>query len=233
MNRIVHHDTLHCLSEGVCTPLTVTCHVAECPRSASRACRSSTDSDTCSGGNNSSSSSSSGHDERKKRPRTAFTAAQIKSLESEFEKNKYLSVAKRLQLSKTLKLTETQVCCLSLCKLPSLVTLPTSRKERIKKTSWLLVRQLPSLRIVGNIILPGYATSVTQGKDKENFVAFSPQVNNTGRATAACRRSYCQLSRIEGVAWSAQRFPAAVNLTFLDRSRYFSIQVDSQLSSRD
>ncbi|XP_014480196.1 PREDICTED: homeobox protein ceh-19-like [Dinoponera quadriceps] len=48
-------------------------------------------------------------DERKKRPRTAFTAAQIKSLETEFERNKYLSVAKRLQLSKTLKLTETQI----------------------------------------------------------------------------------------------------------------------------
>lgn len=48
-------------------------------------------------------------DERKKRPRTAFTAAQIKSLEAEFERNKYLSVTKRLQLSKSLKLTETQV----------------------------------------------------------------------------------------------------------------------------
>lgn len=48
-------------------------------------------------------------EERKKRPRTAFTAAQIKSLEAEFEKNKYLSVAKRCQLSKSLKLTETQV----------------------------------------------------------------------------------------------------------------------------
>lgn len=48
-------------------------------------------------------------DERKKRPRTAFTASQIKSLEAEFEKNKYLSVAKRSQLSKNLKLTETQV----------------------------------------------------------------------------------------------------------------------------
>ncbi|KAF7267026.1 uncharacterized protein LOC143194897 [Rhynchophorus ferrugineus] len=48
-------------------------------------------------------------EERKKRPRTAFTASQIKSLEAEFEKNKYLSVAKRLQLSKTLKLTETQI----------------------------------------------------------------------------------------------------------------------------
>ncbi|KAK5648724.1 hypothetical protein RI129_003616 [Pyrocoelia pectoralis] len=48
-------------------------------------------------------------DDRKKRPRTAFTASQIKSLEAEFEKNKYLSVAKRSQLSKTLKLTETQI----------------------------------------------------------------------------------------------------------------------------
>nr|CAD7444904.1 unnamed protein product [Timema bartmani] len=48
-------------------------------------------------------------DERKKRPRTAFTAAQIKSLEAEFERNKYLSVAKRLQLSRSLKLTETQI----------------------------------------------------------------------------------------------------------------------------
>ncbi|XP_065575002.1 barH-like 1 homeobox protein [Artemia franciscana] len=48
-------------------------------------------------------------DERKKRPRTAFSASQIKSLESEFERNKYLSVSKRLQLSKQLKLTETQI----------------------------------------------------------------------------------------------------------------------------
>jgi hypothetical protein len=33
-------------------------------------------------------------------------------------------------------------------------------------------------------------------------------------------------------AWSAQRIPTAVNLGFLDRSRYFSIQVATQLSSR-
>jgi hypothetical protein len=38
--------------------------------------------------------------------------------------------------------------------------------------------------------------------------------------------------RVEGVAWSAQRIPTAVNLGFLDRSRYFFIQVASQLSSR-
>ena len=50
-----------------------------------------------------------GDDRSKKRPRTAFTASQITALETEFERNKYLSVSKRMQLSKQLKLTETQV----------------------------------------------------------------------------------------------------------------------------
>lgn len=49
------------------------------------------------------------HDDRKKRPRTAFSAAQIKALETEFERGKYLSVAKRTALAKQLQLTETQV----------------------------------------------------------------------------------------------------------------------------
>lgn len=48
-------------------------------------------------------------DDRKKRPRTAFSASQIKALEGEFEKGKYLSVAKRTSLAKSLNLTETQV----------------------------------------------------------------------------------------------------------------------------
>lgn len=48
-------------------------------------------------------------DDRKKRPRTAFSAAQIKTLETEFERGKYLSVAKRTALAKSLNLTETQI----------------------------------------------------------------------------------------------------------------------------
>ncbi|XP_050094100.1 ventral anterior homeobox 1 [Anopheles aquasalis] len=48
-------------------------------------------------------------DDRKKRPRTAFSAAQIKALETEFERGKYLSVAKRTALAKQLHLTETQI----------------------------------------------------------------------------------------------------------------------------
>jgi hypothetical protein len=64
-----------------------------------------------------------------------------------------------------------------------------------------------------------------------NSVAFRPQANYTYRATAACRRS-AKLWRIEGVAWSAQRIPTAVNLSFQDWTRYFYIQVAPQLSSR-
>ncbi|XP_046404189.1 barH-like 1 homeobox protein isoform X2 [Ischnura elegans] len=60
-------------------------------------------------GGGSGSGAGAGGEERKKRPRTAFTAAQVKALEAEFERSKYLSVSKRLHLSKTLKLTETQI----------------------------------------------------------------------------------------------------------------------------
>jgi hypothetical protein len=52
----------------------------------------------------------------------------------------------------------------------------------------------------------------------------SPRANYTDRSTAACRRSDCQLVRIEGATWSAWRIPSALFLGFLDRSRYFSIK---------
>jgi hypothetical protein len=64
---------------------------------------------------------------------------------------------------------------------------------------------------------------------KKKLCGRSPQANYTDRATAACRQSYYQTLRIEGVAWAAQRIPTAVNLGFLDRSRYFFIQVDSSI----
>jgi hypothetical protein len=38
----------------------------------------------------------------------------------------------------------------------------------------------------------------------------SPQAKYTDRATAACRRSWCQLLRIEGATWSAGQIPTAV-----------------------
>ncbi|XP_055337898.1 barH-like 1 homeobox protein [Paramacrobiotus metropolitanus] len=53
--------------------------------------------------------SASDSEQRRKRPRTAFTALQIKTLETEFERNKYLSVAKRVELSKLLGLSQQQL----------------------------------------------------------------------------------------------------------------------------
>jgi hypothetical protein len=51
-------------------------------------------------------------------------------------------------------------------------------------------------------------------KKKTKLRGASPQANYTDRATAACRRSFCQLLRIESVARSGQLMPTPVNLGF-------------------
>jgi hypothetical protein len=61
-------------------------------------------------------------------------------------------------------------------------------------------------------------------KTKTKLHGLSPRANYTDRATAACRRSDCQLARIEGATWSAWWIPPAAFLGFLGRSRYFSIK---------
>jgi hypothetical protein len=59
---------------------------------------------------------------------------------------------------------------------------------------------------------------------KTKLHGLSPRANYTDRATTGCRRSDCQLLRIEGAMWSAWRIPIGRILGFLDRSRYFSIK---------
>lgn len=44
-----------------------------------------------------------------RKPRQAYSSKQLEKLEAEFKKDKYLSVTKRMELSKTLDLTETQI----------------------------------------------------------------------------------------------------------------------------
>ena len=44
-----------------------------------------------------------------RKPRQAYSAKQLDQLEAEFKADKYLSVSKRLELSKTLQLTEVQI----------------------------------------------------------------------------------------------------------------------------
>jgi hypothetical protein len=49
---------------------------------------------------------------------------------------------------------------------------------------------------------------------KKKLHGLSPRANYTHRATAACRRSDCQLFRIKGATWSAWRIPTAVVSVF-------------------
>jgi hypothetical protein len=55
--------------------------------------------------------------------------------------------------------------------------------------------------------------NMTKTKQKKNH-GLSPRANYTDRATAACRRSDCQLLRIKGATWSARRIPSAVFSVF-------------------
>jgi hypothetical protein len=49
---------------------------------------------------------------------------------------------------------------------------------------------------------------------KKKLHGLSPRANYTDRATAACRRSDCQVLRIEGATWSAWWIPTAVFSVF-------------------
>jgi hypothetical protein len=61
-------------------------------------------------------------------------------------------------------------------------------------------------------------------KQKNKLHGLSPRVNYTDRATAACRRSDCQLFSDRGCHVVGVTDPYGRILGFLDRSRYFSIK---------
>jgi hypothetical protein len=52
---------------------------------------------------------------------------------------------------------------------------------------------------VVHVVTPALSSIAT----KTTLRGLSPRANYTDRATAACRRSYCQLLRIEGATWSS------------------------------
>jgi hypothetical protein len=63
-----------------------------------------------------------------------------------------------------------------------------------------------------------------EAKSKTKLHGLSPRANYNDRATAACRRSHCQLLRIKGCHVVSVTDPYGRILGFLDRSRYFSIK---------
>jgi hypothetical protein len=60
----------------------------------------------------------------------------------------------------------------------------------------------------------------------------SLRANYTGRATAACRRSDCQLLRMEGATWSAWRIPTAVFSVFYTGAATFLSKSSSVVLTR-
>jgi hypothetical protein len=102
-----------------------------------------------------------------------------------------------------------------------------------------LVRVLSSEQIPENLLaLPNSAVgspfvrteSKFASKKKTKLHGLSPRANYTDRATAACRRSDCQILRIEGGHVVRVTDPYGRILGFLDRSRFY--QVAPQLYSR-
>jgi hypothetical protein len=134
---------------------------------------------------------------------------------------------------------------------PRIQWVPWARSSRVKRLGW----QTDSPEPRGEIKKPHddyekqkeINESIPQCREQngdgwENIISSSHNLKlnyETPRrwsASELCRpsdrRLWCQLLRIEGVAWSAQRMPTVVNLDFLNQSRYFFFQVASQLSSR-
>jgi hypothetical protein len=72
---------------------------------------------------------------------------------------------------------------------------------------------LPWRTSVSASALPEWGKMETSGH-KKKLHGLSPRVNYTDRATAACRRSDCQLVRIEGAMWLEWRIPSAVFSVF-------------------
>ncbi|EPB67645.1 homeobox domain protein [Ancylostoma ceylanicum] len=77
-----------------------------------------------------------------RKPRQAYTARQLEKLEFEFQNDKYLSVQKRIQLSRTLNLTETQI-----------KTWFQNRRTKWKKQLTSSIRELYRDRVVPSLTL--------------------------------------------------------------------------------
>ncbi|KAL6738329.1 hypothetical protein Aduo_011889 [Ancylostoma duodenale] len=77
-----------------------------------------------------------------RKPRQAYTARQLEKLEYEFQNDKYLSVQKRIQLSRSLNLTETQI-----------KTWFQNRRTKWKKQLTSSIRELYRDRVVPSLSL--------------------------------------------------------------------------------
>jgi hypothetical protein len=76
-------------------------------------------------------------------------------------------------------------------------------RTTLKVTLTEVAHRTRSVYISHLLCIPFVAHNNVTLKYKIKLHGMSPQANYTDRATAACRRSDCQLLRIEGATWSA------------------------------
>jgi hypothetical protein len=84
--------------------------------------------------------------------------------------------------------------------------LSENRKQSKNRVVIYQYRQFKQLRsdVMNNFsVTLSYGRSVEPTTKQNKLHGLSPRANYTDRATAACRRSDCQLLRIEGATWSA------------------------------
>jgi hypothetical protein len=79
--------------------------------------------------------------------------------------------------------------------------------------------------LVPTFVDRGVSRGQRGGTHKQNSVALSPRANYTDWATATCRRNLVSIFVDRGVSRGQRGVsPTVVNLSFLDRSRYFSFK---------
>jgi hypothetical protein len=87
--------------------------------------------------------------------------------------------------------------------------------SRVRNSSHSICRTVGSLVLTYSPLLVSHRIArYVEKKTKTKLRGLSPRANYTDRATTACRRSLCQLLRIEGATWSAWQIPTAVFSVF-------------------
>jgi hypothetical protein len=76
---------------------------------------------------------------------------------------------------------------------------PIDRRTGITRIRVLIA----AILTISQLVPLGVELIIASNKQTNKLHGLSPRANYTGRATAACRRSDCQLLRIKGATWSA------------------------------
>ncbi|XP_018021865.2 homeobox protein ceh-19-like [Hyalella azteca] len=114
-----------------------------------------------------------------RKPRQAYSAQQLERLEAEFKVDKYLSVSKRLELSQSLNLTETQIKTWFQNRRTKWKKQMAARMRLAHRQGLLPAQLYPSIPLTHHIFPPFYPASTGGGSSLE-MGGFSPFTSGPG-----------------------------------------------------